>query len=70
MLSAAKCFLLFIPLFFCFSPLYAETVSLTEYQPGETEELLQKVDAAGFHLSQGYLFGKPSRSREQIRGNM
>jgi diguanylate cyclase (GGDEF)-like protein len=28
----------------------------------ETEELLQKVKAAGFHLSQGYLFGEPTRN--------
>jgi len=32
----------------------------------ETEELLQKVNAAGFHLSQGYLFGEPTRDRALI----
>ena len=32
----------------------------------ETEELLQKVDAAGFNLSQGYLFGEPTRDEAMI----
>ena len=32
----------------------------------ETEELLQKVNAAGFNLSQGYLFGEPTRDRALI----
>ena len=32
----------------------------------ETEELQQKVSDAGFHLSQGYLFGKPTRERALI----
>ena len=32
----------------------------------ESEELLVIVDSAGFNLSQGYLFGKPARSRGGI----
>ena len=32
----------------------------------ETEELLQKVNAAGFNLSQGFLFGHPARNRTMI----
>jgi EAL domain-containing protein (putative c-di-GMP-specific phosphodiesterase class I) len=32
----------------------------------ESEELLVIVDSAGFNLSQGYLFGKPARSRGVI----
>jgi len=30
----------------------------------ETEELLNKVNVAGFNLSQGYLLGKPARNQE------
>ncbi len=33
----------------------------------ESEDLLIIVDAAGFNLSQGYLFGKPTRNRTEIR---
>ena len=33
----------------------------------ESEDLLIIVDAAGFNLSQGYLFGKPTRNRTKIR---
>jgi EAL domain-containing protein (putative c-di-GMP-specific phosphodiesterase class I) len=32
----------------------------------ETEELLDKVKAAGFNLSQGFLFGQPTRDRKKI----
>jgi len=32
----------------------------------ETDELLQKIIAAGFHRSQGYLLGKPTRDKELI----
>ena len=32
----------------------------------ETEELLDKVKKAGFGLSQGFLFGQPTRDRKKI----
>lgn len=36
----------------------------------ETEALLKIVNAAGFNLSQGFLFSKPTRNRRQLKASM